>query len=166
MRKSETFSTVTQINISSHQKPAPYTRQPSNHHFFLIADCLPQIWESEKKECGPFCLHHNFWSPGREFWPLQRVSNSDSVVFTHESFLEWKRAIQCSASTKVITIDVNYFFWKRKLTAVFLQDDEPPEITYCVVENTGTLTLQALTPTQPMPPQDELDAKFAEFVVS
>ncbi|KRT81519.1 hypothetical protein AMK59_5568, partial [Oryctes borbonicus] len=44
------------------------------------------------------------------------------------------------------------------------QDDEPPEITYCVVENTGTLTLQALTPTQPMPPQDELDAKFAELV--
>lgn len=45
-----------------------------------------------------------------------------------------------------------------------LQDDEPPEITYCVVENTGTLSLQALTPTQPMPPQDELDAKFAELV--
>ncbi|XP_022918586.1 disheveled-associated activator of morphogenesis 1 isoform X2 [Onthophagus taurus] len=45
-----------------------------------------------------------------------------------------------------------------------LQDDEPPEITYCVVENSGTLTLQALTPTQPMPPPDELDAKFAELV--
>ncbi|XP_017787328.1 PREDICTED: disheveled-associated activator of morphogenesis 1 isoform X2 [Nicrophorus vespilloides] len=45
-----------------------------------------------------------------------------------------------------------------------LQDDEPPEITYCVVENTGTLSLQAITPTQPMPPQDELDAKFAELV--
>lgn len=46
-----------------------------------------------------------------------------------------------------------------------LQDDEPPEITYCVVENTGTLTLQAITPTQPMPSQEELDAKFAELVV-
>lgn len=34
------------------------------------------------------------------------------------------------------------------------------------MENTGTLTLQALTPTQPMPPQDELDTKFAELVVS
>ncbi|KAJ8986080.1 hypothetical protein NQ317_003374, partial [Molorchus minor] len=45
-----------------------------------------------------------------------------------------------------------------------LQDDEPPEITYCVVENTGTLTLQAITPTQPMPAQEELDAKFAELV--
>lgn len=45
-----------------------------------------------------------------------------------------------------------------------LQDDEPPEITYCVVENTGTLTLQAITPTQPMPCQEELDAKFAELV--
>ncbi|XP_074039315.1 disheveled-associated activator of morphogenesis-like protein isoform X3 [Leptinotarsa decemlineata] len=45
-----------------------------------------------------------------------------------------------------------------------LQDDEPPEITYCVVENTGTLTLQAITPTQPMPSQEELDAKFAELV--
>lgn len=47
----------------------------------------------------------------------------------------------------------------------FFQDDEPPEITYCVVENTGTLTLQAITPTQPMPSQEELDAKFAELVV-
>ncbi|XP_076273248.1 disheveled-associated activator of morphogenesis-like protein isoform X2 [Rhynchophorus ferrugineus] len=45
-----------------------------------------------------------------------------------------------------------------------LKDDEPPEITYCVVENTGTLTLQAITPTQPMPCQEELDAKFAELV--
>ncbi|XP_018564843.1 disheveled-associated activator of morphogenesis 1 [Anoplophora glabripennis] len=45
-----------------------------------------------------------------------------------------------------------------------LQDDEPPEITYCVVENTGTLTLQAITPTQPMPSQEELDTKFAELV--
>lgn len=45
-----------------------------------------------------------------------------------------------------------------------LQDDEPPEITYCVVENTGTLTLQAITPTQPMPSEEELDAKFAELV--
>ncbi|XP_054088534.1 disheveled-associated activator of morphogenesis 1 isoform X2 [Zeugodacus cucurbitae] len=40
------------------------------------------------------------------------------------------------------------------------QDDEPPEI--CVVE--GAFTLQTLTPTQPMPPVDELDAKFAELV--
>lgn len=45
------------------------------------------------------------------------------------------------------------------------QDDEPPEITYCVVENTGTLTLQAITPTQPMPSEEELDTKFAELVV-
>ncbi|CAH0560759.1 unnamed protein product [Brassicogethes aeneus] len=45
-----------------------------------------------------------------------------------------------------------------------LQDDEPPEITYCVVENTGTLTLQAITPTQPMPCEEELDSKFAELV--
>uniref|UniRef100_A0A146MFK9 Disheveled-associated activator of morphogenesis 2 n=3 Tax=Lygus hesperus TaxID=30085 RepID=A0A146MFK9_LYGHE len=45
-----------------------------------------------------------------------------------------------------------------------LQDDEPPEITYCVVDHTGTLTLQTLTPTQPIPPEDELDIKFAELV--
>lgn len=44
-----------------------------------------------------------------------------------------------------------------------LQDDEPPEITY-VVENQGKL--QAITPTQPMPCQEELDLKFAELVVS
>ncbi|XP_066141423.1 disheveled-associated activator of morphogenesis 1 [Euwallacea fornicatus] len=42
-----------------------------------------------------------------------------------------------------------------------LQDDEPPEITY-IVENTGKL--QAITPTQPMPCQEELDVKFAELV--
>ncbi|KAL1489955.1 hypothetical protein ABEB36_013878 [Hypothenemus hampei] len=42
-----------------------------------------------------------------------------------------------------------------------LQDDEPPEITY-IVENTGKL--QAITPTQPMPSEEELDMKFAELV--
>ncbi|XP_028166782.1 uncharacterized protein LOC114357380 [Ostrinia furnacalis] len=47
-----------------------------------------------------------------------------------------------------------------------LQNDEPPEITYCVVGGEGGLALQAVTPTHPMPPQDELDAKFAELVVS
>lgn len=46
------------------------------------------------------------------------------------------------------------------------QNDEPPEITYCVVGGEGGLALQAVTPTHPMPPQDELDAKFAELVVS
>lgn len=46
-----------------------------------------------------------------------------------------------------------------------LQNDEPPEITYCVVDGGGTLSLQAMTPTQPMPSQEELNAKFAEFVV-
>ncbi|KAL1138866.1 hypothetical protein AAG570_008928, partial [Ranatra chinensis] len=44
------------------------------------------------------------------------------------------------------------------------QDDEPPEITYCVVDHTGTLTLQTLTPTQPMPSEEELNTKFAELV--
>ncbi|XP_026478989.1 disheveled-associated activator of morphogenesis 1 isoform X3 [Ctenocephalides felis] len=45
-----------------------------------------------------------------------------------------------------------------------LKDDEPPEITYCVVGHSGALSLQAVTPTQPMPSQEELDAKFAELV--
>ena len=45
--------------------------------------------------------------------------------------------------------------------------DEPPEITYCVADGGGgALTLQSLTPTQPMPDQEELNAKFAELVVS
>jgi hypothetical protein len=35
-----------------------------------------------------------------------------------------------------------------------------------VVGGEGGLALQAVTPTHPMPPQDELDAKFAELVVS
>ncbi|XP_025407698.1 disheveled-associated activator of morphogenesis 1 isoform X3 [Sipha flava] len=45
-----------------------------------------------------------------------------------------------------------------------LQDDEPPEITYCVVDNSGTLTLQTMTPTLPMPEKLELDRLFAELV--
>ncbi|XP_072154461.1 disheveled-associated activator of morphogenesis 1 isoform X3 [Bemisia tabaci] len=45
-----------------------------------------------------------------------------------------------------------------------LQDDEPPEITYCVVDNKGTLSLQTLTPTQPMPAEEELNTMFAELV--
>ncbi|KAF9793725.1 hypothetical protein SFRURICE_003549 [Spodoptera frugiperda] len=44
------------------------------------------------------------------------------------------------------------------------KNDEPPEITYCVVGGEGGLALQAVTPTHPMPPEDELDAKFAELV--
>lgn len=44
------------------------------------------------------------------------------------------------------------------------QDDEPPEITYCVVEQTGTLTLQAMTPTLPMPAEEELNKMFLELV--
>ena len=49
---------------------------------------------------------------------------------------------------------------------LLFQNDEPPEITYCVVDQTGTLSLQALTPTQPMPSEEELNDKFAELVVS
>jgi dishevelled associated activator of morphogenesis len=40
------------------------------------------------------------------------------------------------------------------------QNDEPPEI--CVVE--GVLSLENLTPTQPMPSTEELEEKFAELV--
>ena len=47
-----------------------------------------------------------------------------------------------------------------------LKDDEPPEITYCVVDGAGTLSLQAVAPALPMPDQDELNAKFSELVVS
>ena len=45
------------------------------------------------------------------------------------------------------------------------RDDEPPEITYCVVDGAGTLSLQAVTPALPMPDEEELNAKFAELVV-
>ncbi len=44
--------------------------------------------------------------------------------------------------------------------------DEPPEITYCVVDGAGTLNLQAVTPAIPMPDEEELNLKFAELVVS
>ncbi|KAF8790753.1 Disheveled-associated activator of like protein [Argiope bruennichi] len=45
--------------------------------------------------------------------------------------------------------------------------NEPPEITYHVVENGGIINLQPhpLTPTQPMPDEEELNAKFAELVL-
>ena len=46
-------------------------------------------------------------------------------------------------------------------------EPEPPEITYCVADNGGGgLSLQAITPTTPMPEEEELNAKFAELVVS
>ena len=48
-----------------------------------------------------------------------------------------------------------------------LGGEEPPEITYCVADGGGGgLTLQALTPTTPMPDEEELNEKFAELVVS
>jgi hypothetical protein len=47
-----------------------------------------------------------------------------------------------------------------------LKSAEPPEITYCVVDQAGTMSIHALTPTQPMPEEEELNAKFAELVVS
>lgn len=66
------------------------------------------------------------------------------------------RFFSCWMKIHFYFIDINVLF----------QDDEPPEITYCVVDTTGTLSLQAITPTQPMPSQEELDSKFAELVVS
>ncbi|XP_076360416.1 disheveled-associated activator of morphogenesis 1-like isoform X3 [Tachypleus tridentatus] len=44
--------------------------------------------------------------------------------------------------------------------------NEPPEITYHVVENGGVVNLQPhpLTPTQPLPDEEELNAKFSELV--
>ncbi|KAK4021110.1 hypothetical protein OUZ56_003040 [Daphnia magna] len=44
------------------------------------------------------------------------------------------------------------------------QKDEPPEITYCVVNQNGMMHLQTLSPAQPMPEETELDAKFTELL--
>ncbi|XP_059086529.1 disheveled-associated activator of morphogenesis 1-A-like isoform X3 [Tigriopus californicus] len=52
----------------------------------------------------------------------------------------------------------------RKGWCSCLKDSEPPEITYCVVDGAGTLNLQTVPPTQPMPDEEELDEKFAELV--
>ena len=47
------------------------------------------------------------------------------------------------------------------------KNDEPPEITYCVVDGAGTLSVQAVAPALPMPEsEEELDKKFNELVVS
>jgi len=54
---------------------------------------------------------------------------------------------------------------KRGLCGCLGGSEDPPEITYCVADNAGGgLSLQALTPTQPMPDEEELNAKFAELV--
>ena len=45
------------------------------------------------------------------------------------------------------------------------QKDEPPEITYCVVNQNGMLQMQPLSPALPMPEESELDAKFTELLV-
>ena len=42
---------------------------------------------------------------------------------------------------------------------------EPPEITYCVVEDGGPLKAVVVAPTIPMPDQEELNSKFSELVV-
>merc|ERR1719397_1029521 len=43
--------------------------------------------------------------------------------------------------------------------------DDPPEITYCIADSAGGgLSLQAVTPTQPMPEEEEVNMKFAELV--
>ena len=42
---------------------------------------------------------------------------------------------------------------------------EPPEITYCVVEDGGPLKAVVVAPTLPMPDQEELNSKFSELVV-
>jgi len=52
----------------------------------------------------------------------------------------------------------------RKGWCSCFQKDEPPEITYCVVNQNGMLHLQTLSPAQPMPDQSELDAKFTELL--
>lgn len=57
-------------------------------------------------------------------------------------------------------ISIDYEIMNIQMIFFYFQDDEPPEI--CVVE--GAFTLQTLTPTQPMPSIEELDAKFAELV--
>ena len=56
---------------------------------------------------------------------------------------------------------------RRGWCGCLTRSDDPPEITYCVADNGGGgLTLQALTPTTPMPDEQELNEKFAELVVS
>ena len=57
---------------------------------------------------------------------------------------------------------------RRGWCGCLTRSDDPPEITYCIATDTagGGLTLQALTPTTPMPDEDELNEKFAELVVS
>lgn len=66
--------------------------------------------------------------------------------------------------------DLQFRATERKLrtnpiTFLFVcKDDEPPEITYCIVDHTGTLTLQAMTPTLPMPAEEELNKMFLELV--
>ena len=54
-----------------------------------------------------------------------------------------------------------FFFFVNKNK----QKDEPPEITYCVVNQNGMMHLQTLSPAQPMPEESELDAKFTELLV-
>lgn len=87
-----------------------------------------------------------------------------------------KAVSRCPSTVSALTDRLSTVQWKwptcltmpaargKKGWCGCLQDDEPPEITYCVVDHTGTLSLQTLTPTQPMPSEDELNTKFAELV--
>lgn len=71
-----------------------------------------------------------------------------------------------SSTTTASKMEVFSAKLKRQGWCGCLRDDEPPEITYCVVDGAGTLSLQAVTPAVPMPDEEELNAKFAELVVS
>ncbi|KAK2706666.1 hypothetical protein QYM36_014640 [Artemia franciscana] len=52
---------------------------------------------------------------------------------------------------------------KRSWCGCF-QPDEPPEITYCVTSQGGTLQLQYLTPIIPMPDEEEVNARFLDVI--
>ncbi|KAJ9593651.1 hypothetical protein L9F63_014829, partial [Diploptera punctata] len=87
-----------------------------------------------------------------------------SPTFRQRLRLASSRIIIATPAVKVYCPTMPAIRGGRKGWCGCLQNDEPPEITYCVVDQTGTLSLQALTPTQPMPCEDELNAKFAELV--
>lgn len=97
---------------------------------------MPPIRSSRRGWCGCFQVR----SRGKE----ERMMNDDSFFL----FI-----------TPIFSLSHFFFLIYTE------QKDEPPEITYCVVNQNGMLQMQPLSPALPMPEESELDAKFTELLV-
>lgn len=82
----------------------------------------------------------------------------DQLTCLHVQFSSLKSNMKVGAPAKVSRR-------RRAWCGCLTGPDDPPEITYCIADTAGGgLSVQAVTPTQPMPDEEEVNMKFAELV--